>query len=62
MKKSITLKEINEFAKELGLSEDTELFVFGSTKLKAITSISTETPSEDALYTDIYLEVEEEPA
>ena len=59
-KGSITLKDLNEFAKENGLSEDTKLFIFGQIKLRAIMEISTETPSVDALYTDIYLRAEEE--
>ena len=58
-KKSLTLKDLNEFAEENGLSEDTELFVFGQSRLRAVTSISTECPADDALYTDIYMEVEE---
>lgn len=59
-KKSITLKELNEFAKENGLSEDVELYVFGRSMLRAVTEISTEAPAEDALYTDIYLRSVEE--
>lgn len=59
-KNSLTLKDLNDFAKENGLSEDTELFVFGRTRLRAITEVSTEEPAGDALYTDIYLRIEEE--
>ena len=58
MEESLTLKDLNEFAKENGLSEDTPLFVFGSKKLLSILSVTTEQPSADALYTDMYLEVE----
>lgn len=59
-KKSISLKELNEFAAENGLSEDVELFVFGQSRLLSITEVYTECPAEDALYTDIYLRIEEE--
>lgn len=61
MKETMTLKNLNDFAKENGLPEDVKLFVFGEQKLLAVTEISTEEPSEDALYTDIYFRVEEEP-
>ena len=59
-KKTITLKELNDFAQENGLSEDVGLYIFGESRILSITDISTEMPSEDALYTDIYFNVEEE--
>lgn len=60
MGKSISLKELNEFANENGLPEDVELFILGKGRLLSVTEASTEHPAEDALYTDIYLRVEEE--
>jgi len=59
-KKTTTLKDLNDFAKENGLPEDVGLFVFGKSRLLSVTGIATEMPAEDALYTDIYFEVEEE--
>lgn len=60
-KETMTLKDLIDFAKENGLPEDVGLFAFGKSRLLAITSISTEVSSEDALYKDIYFEIEEEP-
>lgn len=60
MKNNMTLKDLNEFAKENGISEDTKLFVFGDARLLAVTEICTESPAKDALYTDIYFRIEKE--
>lgn len=60
MNKSLTLKDLKDFAKENGLSEDTKLHVFGRSRILPVISVSTESPSEDALYADVYLEIEKE--
>lgn len=60
MTKTMTLKDLNDFAKENGFSEDAEIYIFGKSRILSITEISTEMPSEDALYTNIYLSAEKE--
>lgn len=59
IKESITLKDLNTFAKENGLNENTKIFVNTQDRLLAIKAIFTECPSKDALYTDIYLDIEQ---
>lgn len=59
IKESITLKDLNTFAKENGLNENTKIFVNTQDRLLAIKAVCTECPSKDALYTDIYLDIEQ---